>query len=95
MRFGPYSRGPIATVCDFVHWTHINPTDFRVDGLRYTTSFSNMSNAKFLRKDFYPMWKKIQLINILVDSGVPRLSELFEEYKTSLAAFILKSHEVS
>jgi len=94
MRFGRYSRGPIDTVRDFVHWAHIT-TDSRVGGLRYTTSFPNMSNAKFLRKDFYPMWKKIQLINILVDNGVPRLFELFEEYKTSLAAFILEFHEVS
>ncbi|KAH9484122.1 hypothetical protein JR316_0003602 [Psilocybe cubensis] len=60
------------------------PRTFRYHGLRYTTSYVTPANAKYLRKDFNDMMKKVTVMQLLIDHGVPMLRGLFEDYKNRL-----------
>ncbi|KAF8163500.1 hypothetical protein B0H34DRAFT_325856 [Crassisporium funariophilum] len=72
-----------AILPEHVIWTLI-PRTFRYNGLRYTLSYSNTANARFLRTDFEPMIKKVTILQLLVDGEVPGMAEIFEEWKESL-----------
>lgn len=65
------------------------------DGLRYTSAYASLSNAKYLRKDFNAMMKKVTLIQVLIDHQVPMLAELFEGYKVALMAHVMKVQQAS
>lgn len=40
------------------------------------------------------MWKKLMLMQILADHGVPRITELFEDYKVRLSEHVQELHDV-
>jgi len=63
--------------------------------MRHTTAYVSASNAKFLCKDVEPMVKKVTLLQLLIDNEVPRIMELFEDYKQELVAHISAVNEVS
>ena len=55
----------------------------------------NTVNARYLRSDFNEMIRKITIIQILIDAQVPRIAEIFEEYKEALVAIMIQINEVS
>ena len=55
---------------------------------------SNPVNGRYLRSDFNEMIRKITVIQVLIDAQVPRIADIFEEYKEALAAIILQINEV-
>ncbi|KDR73534.1 hypothetical protein GALMADRAFT_142017 [Galerina marginata CBS 339.88] len=71
------------------------PRSYRYHGLRYTTSYVNLANAKYFRKDFNAMMKKVTLIQTLINNDVPTLAELFEEYREALKAHVTNIHLAS
>lgn len=70
-------------------------TDTTADGLRYTAAYATPVNARYLRQDFQIMMKKVTLLQLLIDNGVPMISELFDEYKDAMVAHIAQVQEVS
>ncbi|KAF9526955.1 hypothetical protein CPB83DRAFT_856874 [Crepidotus variabilis] len=71
------------------------PRSFRYNGLRYTTSYPSFANAKFLRENFQVMFKKWSIMELLVEQGVPGLSEYWEDYKQKLIDFTTKRTEAA
>ena len=55
---------------------------------------ANPANGRYLRSDFNETIRKITIIQILIDAQVPRIADLFEEYKEALAVIILQINEV-
>lgn len=51
-------------------------------------------NGRYLRSDFNEMIRKITIIQILIDAQVPRITDIFEEYKEALVAIMLQINEV-
>ena len=51
-------------------------------------------NGRYLRSDFNEMIRKITIIQILIDAQVPRITDMFEEYKETLAALMLQINVV-
>ena len=54
----------------------------------------NPANGRYLRSDFNKMIRKITIIQILIDAQVPRITDIFEEYKEALVAIMLQINEV-
>jgi len=68
-----------------------------VDGLRYTTSYDNPANARYLRDDFKVMLKKVTLIQLLMqydDVSSTPLAQLLEEYRVATAFYLDQIHQV-
>lgn len=55
---------------------------------------ANPTNGRYLRSDFNEMIRKITIIQLLIDAQVPRIAEIFEEYKEALVAAMLQISEV-
>jgi hypothetical protein len=55
---------------------------------------TNPTNGRYLRSDFNEMIRKITLIQILIDAQVPRITDIFEEYKEALVTIMLQINEV-
>lgn len=70
-------------------------------GLRYNVmapnpanGAPNPANGRYLRSDFNEMIRKITIIQILIDAQVPRITDIFEEYKEALVAIMPEINEV-
>jgi hypothetical protein len=55
---------------------------------------ANPVNGRYLRSDFNKMIRKITIIQILIDAQVPRIADIFEEYKADLIATMIQINEV-
>lgn len=95
MLFGHYYRDPIGTVCYAPLFLEAIFTCLIIVGMRHTSAYTSASNAKFLCKDVEPMVKKVTLLQLLIDHEVPRIMELFEDYKQELISHISSMNEVS
>jgi hypothetical protein len=55
---------------------------------------SNPGNGRYLRSDFNEMIRKITIIQILIDAQVPRITDIFDEYKEALVDIMLEINDV-
>ena len=92
--FGTCYHGPSDIVCrNPPVKTKPNILPF-LAGLRYNCMATNPANGRYLRSDFNEMIRKVTIVQILIDAQVPRIADLFEEYKEALAVAILQNNEV-
>ena len=54
----------------------------------------NPANGRYLRSDFNKMIRKITIIQILIDAQVPRITDIFEEYKEALLTIMPEINDV-
>jgi hypothetical protein len=62
--------------------------------MRYNVMTADPVDGRYLRSDFNEMIRKITIIQILIDAQVPRIVDIFEEYKEALVAVMLQINEV-